>query len=217
MEIYAQQIQDGRLVKVRCGSLDGEAYVGIKFWNGLMLLPHAGVIKQDEVAAVGKFLLDSKQGPVFDYAGLRKDASQDQWINERDPGVKIVSKVVRCQWSKSGDPVAVQVLDRIPSFELDYSKAERARHRLFSDEELQKGQIGIGRCALKDTFGEVYYQPEWIFRVPVGMTIQKGDVVQVKLGEAEGSRQVGQLSEMTRSLGRREDFPQDGYTAVSCQ
>ena len=57
----------------------------------------------------------------------------------------------------------------------------------------------------------------WLFRVPDGTTVTKGEVVEPRLAQAEGSMGVGKLSQMTRKLGLRNDFANDGHAAIFCK
>jgi hypothetical protein len=216
LEIFSKEIHDGRLVKVRCGSPDSREYAGIKFWNGLLMLNKAGSIKQDETANLGRLLLESKQGKVFASNESSAGVANVQFAQYQYPGSQVQFKVVECQWNSSGNPINVQVLDRVPSFELDFSKAERLRHRMFSDEDLLAGRIAIGQCSLRLFTGEVYHQPVWIVRVPEGINVRKNDVIEVKLGDEEGGGEAKNLSEVTRILGKRENFPRVGNTAILC-
>jgi len=216
LEIFSKEIYDGRLVKVRCGSLDSREYAGVKFWNGLLLLQKADSIKQNETAQLGHLLLESKQGKVFASDESNVGTTNIQFAQYQYPGSKTQFKVVECQWNSSGNPINVQVLDRIPSFELDFSKAERVRHRMFSDEDIMSGRIAIGQCSLRLFTGEVYHQPIWIVRIPDGQSVQKNDVIEVRLGDEEGGGDARHLSEMTRILGKRENFPRVGNTPILC-
>ncbi len=81
----------------------------------------------------------------------------------------------------------------VQTWTLEFSKAERARHRQFTDEDFASGKVGVGTCSLLDLFGEVYYQPSWLFRVPAELVIQKGDVVEIEFGEAESGGGVGKI------------------------
>jgi hypothetical protein len=216
LEVFSQEIHEGRLVKVRCGSLDSREYAGVKFWSGLLLLQKAGSIKQEEIAQLGRLLLEGKQGKVFASDRANVGAANVQFAQYQYPGSKAQFKVVECQWNSSGNPINVQVLDRVPSFELDFSRAERLRHRMFSDEDLMAGRIAIGQCSLRLFTGEVYHQPVWIVRIPEGTSVRKNDVIEVKLGDEEGGGEASHLSEMTRVLGKRENFPRVGNTAILC-
>lgn len=217
LEIFSQEIQDGRLVKVRCGSPDANAYAGVKFWNGLLVLQKAGAIQRNDTAPLGRLLLESMQGKVYATGAAHVDKSTVRTTQYQYSGSKTIFKVVQCAWDTLGNPIHVEVLDQVPSFELNFSKAERQRHRMFSNDDLLAGRIAIGQCALRLFTGEVYHQPVWIVRVPEGMQVQKGDVIEVKLGDEEGGGEANHLSEMTRRLGTRENFPKVGNTAILCQ
>jgi hypothetical protein len=217
LEVYEKEIRQGRLIKVNCAYADATAAAGVAYWNGLALMPAAGAYKAGAVLRIARNGSSALPEQVFDIEGEEQAPAADRFISYSYPQSKTSSRAVACEWGPGHLPVRVQALDKVPAFELDFSRAERARHRQFTDAELASGRIGLGVCALRDLFGDVYYQPVWLFRVPEGLSIAKGEVVELQLGEAESSMGVGRISQMTRRLGRRVDFPNDGRATVFCK
>jgi hypothetical protein len=57
----------------------------------------------------------------------------------------------------------VEVGMAVQAWTLDFPAP--SRHQQFSDAEFAAGRVGVGTCALRDMFGEYYYQPIWLFHV----------------------------------------------------
>lgn len=217
LEVYEAEIRQDRLIKVGCGTADPSAYAGVRYWRGLALLPKAGAVQEGAVLRIARNAALRLPDQVFEAGAEVQAPGPGVFLTYRYPQSKTDSHAVLCEWGPDGLPLRVESLGRVPAFQLDFSKAERARHRQFSDADLAAGRIGLGVCALRDLFGDVYYQPGWLFRVPEGMAIARGEVVELQLAEVEGSMGVGKISQMTRKLGQRQDFPSDGHGAVFCK
>lgn len=216
LEKYQKEIREGRLVYITCGYPDAKSYGGVKDWEKLILLPKKGIALEGDVALIKPLVSGEPDGTVFDYSGKMESLEADIYLEYKYPGSNKILRSVRCEWQKNGIPIRAQLKNPVPEFELDYSMAERARHRQYSDEELADGRIGIGFCSLKDMFGDVYYQPSWLFKVPLGENIQEGDVVEVRLGAVEDGKGRA-ISQMTRKLGVKANFPRNEHTAIFCK
>jgi hypothetical protein len=108
---------------------------------------------------------------------------------------------------------AVEVGMAVQAWTLDFPGP--SRHQQFSDADFAAGRVGVGTCALRDMFGEYYYQPIWLFHAE-GSQISKGDVVELRFGETEAGGGVGHVSTMTRN-GRREDFVSNIHQPFTCR
>ena len=107
------------------------------------------------------------------------------------PGDKPELKV-RC-WPVGGEPGLVQVayFRTVSESEMHFATAEAARHALFSDAELAAGRVVRVRCRLRMADGAEWHTPEFLARAPGITPLQPGDVVQLRAGVDEGSRQGG--------------------------
>jgi hypothetical protein len=183
----------------------------------LVVLARQGLAHENDFIKIRNEFDGPLRGKVFAFDQPLTDVSPHAFHEYVVKGSKTVVRNLMCNFDADGLPQHVTVLAPVPLFQLVYSKAERARHRQFSDSDFAQGRVGIGHCSLRDTFGEVYFQPSWLFHIPAGTTLTKGDVVEIKLGEAESGAGVGIVSQMTRVLGRRGDFPSDGHSSIFCK
>jgi hypothetical protein len=216
LDVFESEIRQQRLVHVFCVIPDPTAYNGARQWHGMVILPNRGVAKEGDTISIQARPNGPLNDKVFEFKAHLEELPGQAFHTYTVTASKTIFRDLKCDIDAEGLPQHVTLHRPIPVFELEYSQAERARHRQFTDQDFAEGRVGIGSCALRDTFGEVYYQPSWLFRVPNGTTVRKGDVVEIKLGEAESGAGVGTVSLMTRNLGRRPDFPSDGHAAIFC-
>lgn len=99
--------------------------------------------------------------------------------------------------------------------EMVFAAAEAARHALFSDAELAAGAVVRVLCQLKMADGGEWHTPEFLARAPAGLQLQRGDVVRLRAGVDEGSRQGGPVGEVLSREGRAP-MP-GGRTGVGCR
>lgn len=102
----------------------------------------------------------------------------------------------------------VQLLGAVQAWEVDFAQAERARHGAFDDAEIAVGRVVVIACQLKTMDGGDWNRPRWLARVRTPATPGVGDVVQVRVGAREFSRDAAPVAEvlapatsMTRALG----------------
>jgi len=217
LEVYDTEIRDGRLLQVRCAIPDNSAYDGVRYWRGLVLIPKRGAAGPNDVIEIQRADIGGLGKKVFGFLSLAKNVPAQAWFGKRTNSGKPLSKDLLCDFDSSGLPARVVVDIPVQTWALDYSRAERARHRKFTDNDFKTGRVGLGRCSVRDTFGEVYYQPTWLFRVSEGISIKKGDVVELELGETESGGGIGKVSTMLKKLGERKDFSNDGFSAIFCK
>ncbi len=217
LEVYEKEIRESRLIKMGCVIPDPAAYDGMRHWNRLVILPSRGIAKDKDVVRIQKLDNGALGDKVFGFSGLENKLPPEAFHEYTYTSGKTVFRALKCAFDASGVPGTVELGWRVPPFELDFSKAERARHRQFTDEDFSSGRVGEGVCALRDVFGDVYHQPSWLFKVPPEETIQKGDVVELRLGEVERGGGAGKVSQMVRKIGKREDFAAGVRTAVFCK
>lgn len=217
LERFDSEIRAGRLVAVRCVIVDATAFDGYRQWQRLALLPARGTALEKDYVRIGKHADPALAGQLFQYQATIDDASAlPFYLHSYRPG-GTVFRELECRFGPDGVPQAVEVGMAVQAWTLDFSRAERARHQQFSDADFAAGRVGVGSCALHDLFGESYYQPIWLFRVPAGSQISKGDVVELQFGETEAGGGVGHVSTMTRKLGRREDFGGNSQLPFGCR
>jgi len=217
LEVYEQEIRESRLVKMGCVIPDPSVYDGMRHWSRLVVIPTRGAANEKDIVSIQKLNNGALASKVFGFVGVEHNLAPDAFHEYKFTGGKTVFRSLKCAFDADGVPRMVELGWRVPEFELDFSKAERARHRQFTDEDFSNSRVGEGGCALRDIFGDIYYQPSWLFKVPSGETIQKGDVVELRLGEVERGGGAGHVSQMTRKLGKREGFAADARTAVLCK
>lgn len=215
--VHEAAIRDSRLLNVRCLIADASAYAGFRTWQGYALAAQRGAAQPGEVVALeadgtapptnniyrlGKVVKNWQALPLVTRAGSPRPANTSDLM---------------CPLDAQGRPAAATVDIPVQTWEWDFAQAERARHSQFSDADFAAGRVAVGACALRDTAGQVYHQPQWLLRVPAGQSLRVGDVVEVVFGEVESGGGVGLLTRMTRPLGTRHDHPGDGRTAVYCR
>jgi hypothetical protein len=107
------------------------------------------------------------------------------------------SMEVRCR-PVGGDAAQVQAayFRAVGDSELLFATAEAARHAQFSDAELAAGQVVRVRCRLRMADGGAWHTPEFLARAPAGLSLQAGDVVRLRAGVDEGSRQGGPVGQV---------------------
>ena len=217
LEVYEREIRESRLIKMGCVIPDPTAYDGMRHWNRLVIIPTRGAASENDIVSIQKLSNGALTNKVFGFLRVESDLPQEAFHEYKFTGGKTVFRSLVCAFDADGVPQKVELGWRVPEFELDFSKAERARHRQFTDEDFSSGRVGEGVCALRDVFGDVYYQPSWLFKVPPGGALQKGDVVELRLGEVERGGGAGHVSQMTRKLGKREDFAAGTGSAIFCK
>jgi hypothetical protein len=183
----------------------------------LALLPSRGTAIPNDIITIRKLHAGELHEKVFAFNSIVKDTHAMPFYPPSYRTGSVLSRDIQCKFNSDGVPQAVVVDIPVQAWALDFSKAERARHRQFSDDDFSSGKVGVGHCALRDLFGDVYHQPTWLFRVPHDLTIQKGDVVEIQFGEVESGGGIGVVSTMIRTLGKRNDFPSDGHSAIFCK
>lgn len=211
----AEAIRAGRLLRARCVSPEAGSWTGVRVQERLVLLPDRRAAREGEVArlrAAPAGLPDT----VALLDGVVAAGASTEWVTYRPGGGTRVLRELRCETGPGGLPARVVLGPPVAAWEQAYAQAERARHAQFSDAELAAGRIGLGRCALRDVAGDVYYQPQWLFRVPPEARVQPGDVVELRFGAAEQGGDDGPIAVMRRRLGTRADFPAQGPAAVDC-
>jgi hypothetical protein len=216
LEVFEAEIRQKQLVHVTCVIPDPGAYNGERQWNRLVILPKRGMVSEGDTINLQVMPDGPLKDQVFVFNARLQDPPAEAFYEYVVNGSKTVFRDLKCDIGADGLPLRVKVLRPIPVFELEYAKAERARHRQFADSDFTAGRVGIGSCSLRDTLGEVYYQPIWLFRIPGGIPVNIGDVVELLLGEAESGPGVGNVSQMVSVLGRGKDFPGDGHAAIYC-
>lgn len=123
---------------------------------------------------------------------------------------------VRC-WPVGGEPGLVQVayFRTVSDSEMHFAAAEAARHVLFSDAELANGRVVRVRCRLRMVDGAEWHTPEFLARAPGQTPLQPGDVVRLRAGVDEGSRQGGPVGQV---LVREDGAPASTRrTGVDCR
>lgn len=217
LEQFDSEIRAGQLVQVRCVIPDEKAYDGYRQWQRLLLLPARGTVQEKDYVRISKHADPALSGKLFQYQATISDASAlPFYLHSYRPG-GTVFRELECRFGADGVPQAVEAGMAVQAWTLDFARAERARHQQFSDADFAAGRVGVGTCALRDIFGEYYYQPIWLFHVAEGSQIRKGDVVELRFGETESGGGVGHVSTMTRKLGRREDFVSNTNPLFTCR
>lgn len=182
-------VEAGRLVRGECAEPEPGASPGRRWIGATVLLP-AGV-----QAAPGS-LIDVEvtgqrgrlrhgvwraAGPALDArTGFPTDATGDRLA-------------VWCRGASDAPAgtLRMRVWGPVPAWEHDFAVAERARLARFSDADFAAGRVAVLRCQLKVIDGGDWHQPEWLARVPEGLALRVGDVVRLRSGATEDSRDTG--------------------------
>jgi hypothetical protein len=109
----------------------------------------------------------------------------------------------------------VQLFGAVQAWEVDFAQAERARHGAFDDAEIAVGRVVVIACQLKVVDGGDWNRLRWLARVPSGATPGVGDVVQVRVGAREFSRDVGPIAEVLAPTSSAARPP--GIGVVRCR
>jgi hypothetical protein len=123
---------------------------------------------------------------------------------------------VRCL-PVGGEPGLVQAayFRTVRDDEMHFAAAEAARHALFSDAELANGRVLRVRCRLRMADGAEWHTPEFLARAPGELSLQAGDLVRLRAGVDEGSRQGGPVGQV---LAREEAATASARrTSVDCR
>ena len=123
---------------------------------------------------------------------------------------------VHC-WPVGGEPGLMHAayFRTVRDDEMHFAAAEAARHALFSDAELAAGRVVRVRCRLRMADGAEWHTPEFLARAPDGLPLQAGDVVRLRAGVDEGSRQGGPVGQV---LAREDGAPASPTrTGVDCR
>jgi len=202
LEAFESEIRARRLMAAQCLGAEASAPRGgsrlVRAW---VRLPAAGAARDGQVVLT-RASPGASRALVLDLVAVPPEAAEPAAPD--------------CAIGADGAPTRVRLQAPVPVFELEFSRAERARHRRATDAALAAGRVGLGRCALKALTGEVVYQPAWLFLIPEGLAAAPGDVVLLRLGEAEGGGGSGRVSVMQAWLGRGDAAPGPRAAAIDC-
>lgn len=123
---------------------------------------------------------------------------------------------VRC-WPVGGEPGLAQAsyFRTVRDDEMHFAAAEAARHALFSDAELAAGRVVRLRCRLRMADGGEWHTPEFLARAPGSLPLQIGDVVRLRAGVDEASRQGGPVGQV---LAREDEARASStHSGVDCR
>lgn len=170
--------------------------------------PFSGLRLEGRFPAVhGRFLAAAPAGQALD-----ENTGVPWRLNPGDPP----KLQARC-WPVGGEPGRVQaaLLRTVRDDEMHFAAAEAARHALLSDAELLAGRVVRVRCRLRMADGAEWHTPEFLARSPDGLPLQAGDVVRLRAGVDEGSRQGGPVGQV---LAREDGAPASPTrTGVDCR
>jgi predicted small secreted protein len=105
--------------------------------------------------------------------------------------------LARCQ-PAGGEPglVLAAHFRTVRDDEMKFAAAEAARHAQFSDAELAAGRVVRLLCRLRMADGGEWHSPEFLARAPAGLPLKAGDVVRLRAGVDENSRQGGPVGQV---------------------
>jgi hypothetical protein len=88
----------------------------------------------------------------------------------------------------------VQLVGAVAAWEIDFARAELARHDAIADAELAAGRVALVSCQLKVADGSDWTRPSWLTRTPDRPPLRVGDVVRIVAGAEEAGRAAGPLA-----------------------
>ena len=111
----------------------------------------------------------------------------------------------RAAWCRASDAATSGVLrvlvrGAVPTWEHPFAVAELARPDRFSVADFAAGRVAVVRCQLKVVDGGDWHAPDWLARVPPGLNLKIGDVVRLRAGADEGSKDTGPEAQVLARL-----------------
>lgn len=206
-------VEAGRLVRGECAEPDPSAPQGRR-WIGVTALLPAGVqaaprslIDVDAPGQTGRLrhAVWRAAGPALDArTGFPTDAVGDR-----------LAVWCRAAPDAPASRLRLRVSGPVSAWEHDFAVAERARLARFSDADFAAGRVAVLRCQLKVIDGGDWYQPVWLARVPDGLALRVDDVVRLRAGATEGSKDTGPEPQVIARLdGERAPA---GLAVVNCR
>lgn len=189
----------GRLVRGQCAERDASKPGGVAWVTATALLPPrasaapktlllVATAASSESADVGGADSMRLHGPSVGNVPVLDDSNGIR----TDPVIG-TSAPLRALCRPPSTPaglVQIEVMGPVRPWEFDFAAAELARHAQFSDAELATGAVVQVSCQLKVLDGGDWYAPVWLGRAPAGLNLAPGDVVALRAGAEENSKDV---------------------------
>lgn len=203
------ELDAGRLVRGECAEPDPTQPQGRRWIGVTVLLPANSqaaprtLIEVDTRDASGPMRHGRYLGPLPALnatTGFATEPGSDRlavWCHRPGVAARQVLQVV--------------VRGTVQGWEHAFATAEWLRHDRFSDADFAAGRVAVVRCQLKMADGGNWHTPDWLARVPPGLRVGTGDVVRLRVGAEEGSRDSGPEPQV---LARMDGESSPGGNAV---
>jgi hypothetical protein len=121
----------------------------------------------------------------------------------------------RCRPEGSAPGVMrLNVSMRYSAWQHDFAAAEVARHAQFTDAEFDAREVVELGCRVEALGDADFMRVRWFARRPPGMPLATGDIVRLRAGASEDSKDVTPLAQI---LGAEPRVPVRGTATVTCR
>lgn len=185
----------GRLALAECAEPDAGERDGVRWHSATVLLP-------DGVPATPGTFLD-----LQDVATAPGTATRHHGRFLAPAPAPTGAEAIRSRYSQDADTrcrppgmpegrMRVRLHRAVAPWELDFALPELQRHERFGAQELAAGRVVLLSCQLKVMDGGDWYRPVWLARVPPGLELRVGQVVDLRAGATEDSKDVEPLAQV---------------------
>lgn len=193
------EAERGRLWRAQCVEPDAASREGLRPRVATLLLPEGTAARPGALVEIDALQGDHptdrhRHGRLV--AVLAEAAPAD---NAEAAGWRRIFDRLRplCRPDGVGDGRwRVQLLGAVTAWEVDFAQAERVRHGAFDAAEFEAGRVVVVACQLKMVDGGDWNRLRWLARVPAGPAPRVGDVVQLRVGAQEFSRDTEPIAEV---------------------
>jgi hypothetical protein len=193
------EAERGRLWRAQCVEPDPASHEGLRPRVATLLLPEGSAARAGALVEIGALsgghandrYRHGRLVAVLAEAGPAGTAEAAGWRRSFDR--------LRPLCRPEGVPEGrwrVQLLGAVTAWELDFAQAERMRHGAFDEAEFAAGRAVVVACQLKMVDGGDWNRLRWLARVPAGPAPRVGDVVELRVGAQEFSRDTAPIAEV---------------------
>lgn len=188
--VQRDDVAAGRLVRGDCVEPDPQAYGGRVAFTVTTVLP-AGT----------PWPLTSLVD-VITPAGVTPDAVGARPTRQHGQFAALAAEVAGKEPPRCHPPGAapgamrVAIAVRYQTWQFDFAQAELRRHDQFTDADFDTRSVVELGCRVEAFGDKNFMQERWLARRPAGMTLAGGDVVTLRAGAAEGSKDIAPLAEI---------------------
>ncbi|MEZ5726625.1 MAG: hypothetical protein R3E48_00615 [Burkholderiaceae bacterium] len=191
-----EDVAADRLARAGCEdeSVQGVYRRGLRRF-GHVLLPSGMRAVRGTTIEIDAIVADDADGPFARFFGRYRGAFQagpQDYVTDR-----ITGTTLRCAPLDASGRMRVEIHGSVSYWDYEFAVAEAARHAQLTDAQIDQGRVVLAHCA---TGVESWAQ--WLVRLPPGLSVARGDFLEIEAGEAEGGAGKGPPSRAIRKLAR---------------